>query len=156
MSLTRRKASALLTGAGIVCAVAPYSVTAAGSPLNMKVYKSPWCGCCGAWVEHLQSHGFQVDVVELEDLSPVKSHYGVNPQLESCHTGIIDGYVIEGHVPAEDVKRLLAEKPAAKGLSVPGMPVGSPGMEHGNHRDPYVVLLFDDRGATVFSRHNGA
>ena len=135
----------------LVVGVVPNSF-AAPAP-NMKVYKSPWCGCCGAWVEHVQQHGFVVEVVELEDVSPVKDHYGIRPQLQSCHTAVVDGYIVEGHVPAADIKRLLEERPSATGLTVPGMPIGSPGMEQGHHKDPYAVLLFSDTSIKVFSEY---
>ncbi len=108
----------------------------------IKVYKSPTCGCCTAWVDHLIDNGFTVDVVEKTDVSPFKRHLGVPPQLHSCHTAEIDGYVIEGHVPAADIKRMLAERPPIRGLAVPGMPQGSPGMETG-HVEPYSVISFD-------------
>ncbi len=123
----------------------------------MTVYKSPTCGCCGAWVEHMREAGFTVKVVEEANVAPRKQALGVPARLGSCHTAIVDGYVIEGHVPAEDVRALLAERPAAKGLAVPGMPIGSPGMEVGDRRDPYQVLLFTETGSsTVFATHAGA
>jgi len=120
---------------------------------EMTVYKSPWCGCCGAWVEHLRANGFSVAVEEREDLSPVKRGFGVPEALHSCHTAVIEGYVIEGHVPAADILRLLTERPQARGLAVPGMPVGSPGMEQGGQRDPYEVILFGGDGPRVYSRN---
>ena len=120
---------------------------------EMLVYRSPSCGCCGAWVEHMRAAGFTVRVENLEDLSPVKQQFGVVPALQSCHTAIIDGYVIEGHVPAEDVRRLLTERPQATGLSVPGMPIGSPGMEMGNRREPFDVVLFSATDTQVYTRH---
>ncbi len=119
----------------------------------MTVYKSPWCGCCTAWIKHMQDNGFSVAVREQEDLSGVKSLYGVPEPLHSCHTAEIDGYVIEGHVPAEDVLRLLSERPDARGLAVPGMPIGSPGMEQGDEKEPYPVVLFGDEGMFVYARH---
>lgn len=119
----------------------------------MTVYKSPWCGCCAKWVEHMRRHGFAVKVVEMEDLEPAKRMFGVAPDLASCHTAGVGGYVIEGHVPAADVKRLLAEKPAARGLAVPGMPVGSPGMEQGGRKDAYEVILFTGEDREVYARY---
>lgn len=117
------------------------------------VYKDPNCGCCGAWAEHLKRRGFDVAVRERTDMDSFKAENGVPKALESCHTAIVAGYVIEGHVPAADIRRLLEEKPAARGLAVPGMPSGSPGMENGS-RDPYQVVLFGDNGARqVYSRH---
>ncbi|MEQ9574884.1 MAG: DUF411 domain-containing protein, partial [Rhodospirillales bacterium] len=105
---------------------------AAAFAAEITVYKSPYCGCCGAWVTHMKDHGHDVKTVEMEDLTTIKKMTGVAEALQSCHTAVVDGYVIEGHVPAADVARLLREKPKAKGLAVPGMPVGSPGMEGPN------------------------
>ena len=126
---------------------------AAGSLL--KVYKSPTCGCCADWVTHMQENGFDTQVTETENLFPIKTMAQIPAGKGSCHTGFIDGYVIEGHVPADEVARLLKERPEAIGLTVPGMPVGSPGMEMGDRRDPYEVLLINNDGSTeVWSRHN--
>ena len=105
------------------------------------VYKSPTCGCCSMWVEHLEASGFEVESIARTDMGAVKDSLGVPSHLSSCHTGVVDGYVVEGHVPAEQIKRLLDERPDALGLSVPGMPIGSPGMEVGDQRDPYDVVL---------------
>ena len=123
--------------------------------LTMTVYKTPTCGCCALWVEHLEANGFTVEVVDMPDLSPVKAQYGIPNELQSCHTGVIGDYVVEGHVPAEDVRRLLEERPDAGGLAVPGMPIGSPGMEVPDGRvDSYAVFLVgDDGGTSVFARH---
>lgn len=121
---------------------------------EITVYKTPTCGCCGAWVDHLRADGLAVRVVEVDDTSPVALRLGVPDDLRSCHTAEIDGYAIEGHVPASDIRRLIAERPDAAGLSVPGMPVGSPGMELGDRRERYDVVLFDRDGASqVFSSH---
>ena len=113
----------------------------------MTVYKTPWCGCCGAWVDHIRGAGFTVEVEDLEDLSPVKRMAGVPDGLGSCHTAVIDGYVVEGHVPADILARFLEESPDARGLAVPGMPVGSPGME-GPNPEVYDVLVFDRDGGS--------
>lgn len=119
------------------------------------VYKSPYCGCCAKWVDHMRANGFSVAVREVEDVAPVKAAHGISPSLESCHTAVVDGYVVEGHVPAADVKRLLAERPRVRGLAVPGMPNGSPGME-GPTEDPYDVVAFDGVGrVSVFNRYRG-
>ena len=121
---------------------------------TIEVVKSPYCGCCTHWVEYLRAEGFDVRVVEAEDVTPTARRLGVPDDLRSCHTASIGGYAIEGHVPAADVKRLLALKPRAAGIAVPGMVVGSPGMEHGDHKEPYQVLLFDKAGNTrVFATH---
>lgn len=123
--------------------------------LTMKVYKSPTCGCCGDWVDHMEENGFEVDVTDTDDMNQIKSDAGLSPQLSSCHTAFVGDYVIEGHVPAADVRRLLEEQPDAHGLSVPGMPMGSPGMEIGDRKDHYQVLLFNEAGQTkVFAEHN--
>lgn len=115
------------------------------------VYKTPTCGCCNGWVEHLEAAGFTVDARNVTDLMSVKRDGGVPPQMSSCHTAIVDGYVVEGHVPAEQVKRLLAERPDVAGIAVPGMPTGSPGMEGRNPR-PYQVLSFAHGGeAAVYA-----
>lgn len=118
---------------------------------SVLVYKSPTCGCCNGWVDHMEAAGFAVDARNTTDLMTVKRDGGVPPQMSSCHTAIIDGYVVEGHVPAEQVKELLAARPSIAGIAVPGMPVGSPGMEGPNAR-PYQVLSFTHSGeAQVFA-----
>lgn len=109
------------------------------------VYKTPSCGCCNLWVDHLREAGFEVDARNLNDLIPVKIDAGVPPRMSSCHTALIDGYVVEGHIPAEHVKRLLEERPDVVGIAVPGMPIGSPGME-GIGARPYQVLSWDREG----------
>lgn len=115
------------------------------------VYKSPTCGCCNGWIEHMEAAGFTVDARNTTDLMTVKRDGGVPPQMSSCHTAIIDGYVVEGHVPAEHVKELLAQRPEVAGIAVPGMPIGSPGME-GANPEPYQVLSFTHTGdAAVFA-----
>ena len=117
----------------------------------MTVYKSPYCGCCGEWIEYVRKNGISVRVKEMEDVSPVKEHFKIDDDLWSCHTAIIDGYVVEGHVPAYVVRKLLEERPEITGITVPGMPVGSPGMEGPNPK-PYQVLAFDRQGnRTVFA-----
>ena len=113
---------------------------------TVEVYKTPTCGCCHLWVKHLQENGFTARVTDMEDLSAIKKKYGVPAKATSCHTAVVGGYVIEGHVPAAEVKRLLKEKPAVAGLAVAGMPVGSPGMEVGRTVQPYNVLAFDKAG----------
>ena len=124
----------------------------AGEPKAM-VYKTPTCGCCSKWIEHLEENGFEVKSKNLSDVNPVKRMNGVPMRLASCHTAIIGGYFVEGHVPAQDVKRLLAERPNVAGIVVPRMPVGSPGME-GPNPEAYSVLAVKKDGSTeVFSRH---
>ena len=117
------------------------------------VYKSPTCGCCSLWVDHLRANGFTVVAHDTSDMAAVKRRLGVPAGMESCHTAVVDGYVVEGHVPAADVTRLLAERPAVAGVAVPGMPMGAPGME-GARTDRYDVMTFDRAGrAAVFSSH---
>ena len=123
------------------------------APGEVIVYKSPSCGCCAKWVDHMRDAGFEVKVNNTSDVYPIKQEYGLPRGMGSCHTAIVDGYVIEGHVPANDVQRLLAEKPIARGLAVPGMPIGSPGMEQGSYKERYEVILFGPEGSKVFARH---
>lgn len=115
-------------------------------PSNITVYRSPTCGCCKKWVDHLEKHRFTVKDITTNNMQNMKEQYGVPRELASCHTAIINGYVIEGHVPADDIKRLLIEKPEIAGLTVPAMPVGTPGMEMGERKDPFQVLQFDKEG----------
>lgn len=123
---------------------------------RMAVYKTPWCGCCGGWVVHMRQAGWTVEVIEREDLAPIRALHGVPDRLAGCHTAVVGPYAIEGHVPATDVARLLRERPAARALSAPGMPAGSPGMEAAG-REPYTtVLILADGSTRVFGRHNGA
>ncbi len=141
-----------LTGA-VLWALATLVPLAAWGAGTVTVYKSPTCGCCSGWVEHMQAAGFQVQAHDVADVSPVKRQHGLPARLASCHTALVDGYVIEGHVPASDIRRLLAERPDVAGLAVPGMPMGSPGMEFGAPV-PYDVLTFRRDGATsVFATH---
>ena len=120
---------------------------------DVTVYKSPSCGCCSGWVDHMRRNGHKVKAINRDDLDGIKRMLGVPGQFQSCHTAIVDGYVIEGHVPASDVEKLLTERPKAKGLAVPGMPGGSPGME-GAAKEPYSTILFkNDGSASVYSMH---
>jgi hypothetical protein len=121
----------------------------------VEVYKTPSCGCCANWVKHLSAAGFTVRVNDVEDTGPIRQKLGMPEQFAGCHTAIVGSYVIEGHVPAADIRQLLASKPAALGLSVPGMVVGSPGMEMGSRKEPYQVLLVQRSGqSSVFSAYN--
>ncbi|MDX1634482.1 MAG: DUF411 domain-containing protein [Marinobacter sp.] len=147
------KLRSTLTGALVVLTLA-VSAQAEPAPTTVTVYKSPSCGCCGDWVKHLEDNDFEVEVRDTQNLNPIKVEAGLTPALASCHTAFVGGYVIEGHVPASDIRRLLEQAPEARGLSVPGMPVGSPGMEMGDRQDAYQVLLFNDQGQTrVFSSY---
>ena len=112
------------------------------------VYKNPTCGCCNKWIEHLKANGFGVRSYDTDNVAQHKARLGVPPGYGSCHTAEVDGYVIEGHVPAREIKSLLKEKPRARGLVVPGMPVGSPGMEADGRKDPYKVFLVNRNGST--------
>lgn len=124
--------------------------------VSIEVWKSPSCQCCSKWVDHLLEDGFKVTVHNQNAMNPLKTKLGLPQDLASCHTAVVDGYVIEGHVPAQDIRKLLREKPKALGLAVPGMPIGSPGMEQGDRRDRYETLLFSDQGSTVFAIHGEA
>lgn len=118
------------------------------------VYKTRTCGCCGKWVEYLRANGFAPKVIEVASTAEFRVKFGVPEKLQSCHTAVVAGYAVEGHVPASDIHRMLKERPKVKGISVPGMPVGSPGMEQGSRRDAYYVLAFDSAGAvTEFKKY---
>lgn len=121
---------------------------------SLTVYKSPSCGCCGGWVDHMKAAGFTVVTKDTDEMDKVKAMLGVPADMASCHTATINGYVIEGHVPADSVSRLLTEKPKAAGLATPGMPMGSPGMDSGGASEPYSVMLFTrDGGTETFQRY---
>lgn len=143
----------MLKAAALGASLAGMRTASAASPPEAVVYKSPYCGCCGDWVAHLQANGFTVKTVETVNLDPVRERYRVPAKLAACHTALIGGYVVEGHVPAAAVKRLLREKPQVVGISVPGMPIGSPGME-GSNPEAFNVIAFDERGqARVFESY---
>ena len=121
---------------------------------TVTVYKSPTCGCCSEWIEHLQANGFTVEARDTSNVTPIKQRLNVPRTLSSCHTAVVGDYVVEGHVPADEVKRLLVNKPKFAGISVPGMPIGSPGMERGNQVDRYNVIAFDENGnSSVVARY---
>jgi hypothetical protein len=123
-------------------------------PFDMVVYRSPSCSCCKKWVDHVKQNNFNIQDIVTDDVQAIKDKYGVPPEMASCHTAIVDGYVIEGHVPADDILSLLKTKPKVIGISVPGMPKGTPGMEMGGTKDPYDVMSFDrDKRFAVFSSH---
>lgn len=119
-------------------------------------HKSPYCGCCGEWTKHMEENGFTVEEKLHDDMNAIKSDLGLkNEQLYSCHTAEIDGYVFEGHIPADDIKAFLENPPRnAKGLTVPGMPMGSPGMEYGDKKDSYSVYAYNEQGQVVEFRHH--
>jgi hypothetical protein len=143
--------------AGLAGAVLASPLRASEGLPKVTVTKDPSCGCCSGWVDHLKQAGFPVAVVETAEINRVKTRLGVPKALAACHTGEVTGYVIEGHVPALAIRRLLAERPQATGLAVPGMPVGSPGMEvEGMEPDTYEVMLFGPSGQRTFARYRGA
>ena len=128
--------------------------TAVAAEDEVVMYKDPNCGCCGKWAEHMREHGFKVKEVATAQMGQVKGEAGVPQALGSCHTARVGGYVVEGHVPAADVRRMLTEKPAIAGISAPGMPMGSPGMEGPYPADRYDVVSFDAQGRTaVYASH---
>jgi hypothetical protein len=149
-SPSRRAALILMAGA----AALPAAATRAAEQPSITVHKDPNCGCCSGWVQHLQKAGFTVQAVDTAELDAVKTRLGVPGDLAACHTAQVAGYIVEGHVPAAALKRLLAEKPNAAGLAVPGMPVGSPGMEGGTP-EPYDVILFGPAGRRTYMRFLG-
>ncbi len=126
----------------------------APGPEVLVVYKRATCDCCAKWVTHLEQAGFEVQIHNESDLDVRQAAFGVPQPLRACHTAVVGGYLVEGHVPAQDIRRLLAEKPQARGIAVPDMPIGSPGMEMGERRDPYSTLLFQTDGQSiVFALH---
>ena len=143
MNRSRRTAVALALA--MLVPVSARAQKSASTPIE--VWKDPNCGCCAEWVKHLEAHGFAVKVNDRGN-NAARAKLGMPATLGSCHTALVSGYVIEGHVPAEDIRRLIAEKPIALGLAVPGMPIGSPGMEMGDRRDAYDVLLVAKTGGT--------
>jgi hypothetical protein len=145
---------ARLSGALVITLTLAGVIVAAQTKLpTVVVYKTPTCGCCGKWVEHLQAAGFKVETQHRDDLSGIRQQQKVPSSLLSCHTALVGSYVVEGHVPAADVKKLLAEKPSVKGIAVPGMPAGSPGMESPSPQK-YDTLAFTEDGKTsVFAKH---
>jgi hypothetical protein len=141
----------LIFNAGIKAETIP-----AAKPIDIVVYRSPTCECCGRWLEHLKKNNFNVKDIVTDDVQAIKNKYGVSEAMASCHTAIVDGYVIEGHVPANDIMKLLKNKPKIVGIAVPGMPSGTPGMEMGDRKDAYNVMSFDkENHYEVFSSYEG-
>lgn len=149
---------ALLSGAAALPLVLAMAMAGRAETLPLvTVTKDPNCGCCTGWAEHIEAAGFPVRIVESGDVGRLKQRLGVPQTLYSCHTAEVEGYVIEGHVPAAALRRLLAERPSATGLAVPGMPAGSPGMDFpGVTPEPYEVFLFDHSSQKTFARFKGA
>lgn len=146
----------LRRAAGAAAALALGPALAAPARPVIEVWKSPSCGCCHGWVEHLQKNGFEVKAHDVPGPADYREKFGLAAQYGSCHTAKVEGYVLEGHVPAREIRRLLKEKPQALGLAVPGMPVGSPGMEvDGGRINPYEVLLISkDNRSSVYQRYH--
>lgn len=144
-----------ITAAAVLMLAASVGGRAQSRPAVVEVYKSPTCGCCSKWVDHLRSHGFEVRATNTEKVDELKAKHGIPRQARSCHTALVGGYVVEGHVPAADVQRLLKERPQVVGIAVPGMPIGSPGMEvAGVKPHAFNVISFTKDGSTrVFASH---
>jgi hypothetical protein len=152
--MTRRE---LLAGSAAAALLAQMTGAWAQALPKVTVSKEPTCGCCSQWVHHMRSAGFSVEVIETAEINRVKVRLGVPQDLASCHTAEVAGYVLEGHVPGAEVKRLLAEQPQARGLAVPGMPMNSPGMEvQGMAADTYEVVLFGPFGRKIYARYEGS
>lgn len=147
----------LFAGAGVLAAAAASVVPAWAAPASDKkitVYKTPTCGCCSAWVEHLSAAGFDAQIIDRPDLTPMRARFGAPEDLRSCHFAIIGRYIVEGHVPAASINKLLSDAPDAVGIFVPGMPLGSPGMEGPYGSQPYDVILLRENGdREVFDRY---
>lgn len=152
--MNRRESIRALSGAIFTLAAGGQTALASLARPRMNVYKSPTCGCCGEWIKHIKANGFDVEESNVMDVTPYKKKFGVPPELGSCHTGIVNGYAFEGHVPADLIVRFLKAPPKnAKGLAVPGMPAGSPGMEVPGRKDAYDVILFRNGGSrSVYAR----
>lgn len=158
--MVSRRQFLTIAGGGTALALAPRMLNALGTPTGpgaaaerMLVYLSPTCGCCTKWVDHVRAAGFEVDTTHLVDVDPFKRERSIPEQLWSCHTATVGPYVIEGHVPASAIQRLLRERLPVAGIAVAGMPTGSPGMEHGDHKDAFDVMSFTCCGdVKVFAR----
>jgi hypothetical protein len=146
---TSAAAAPVASASAAPAAVASADAATVADTVSMTVYKQPTCGCCAKWVEHVEQHGMRVDARDVADVWPIKQQLGVPSHLGSCHTAVIGGYVVEGHVPADIIKRMLRERPQIAGIAVAGMPIGSPGMEgDGSHRERYDVIAIGRDGRT--------
>jgi len=142
--------------AGLLVVNAGVSAKSPDKPIDIVVHRSPTCTCCGKWVKHLKDNNFNVEDIVTENVQAIKDKHGITREMASCHTAIVDGYVVEGHVPANDIKTLLQTKPKVAGIAVPGMVNGSPGMEMGDTKDAYKVVSFDHENHTkVFNSYEG-
>lgn len=147
-AIAKRLVSALAFGAAL-----GFSLPGVAAQTLVEVYKNPNCGCCIKWVQHLQAAGFEVRTYDRDDNSAARTSLGMPAQYASCHTAKVGGYIVEGHVPASDIQRLLREKPRALGLAVPGMPLGSPGMEADHPMQYETLLIRRDSSASVYAKH---
>ena len=157
-SISRRAALRwAVVGAGVAFTPVLMAQTKAARPVGLEIWKDASCGCCGDWIAHMEANGFKVDAIHDSGNNAVRARLGLAAKYGSCHTALIGGYVVEGHVPAADVQRLLRDKPQALGLAVPGMPIGSPGMDgpvYGGRRDKYdTLLVLRDGSSKVFQSH---
>ena len=142
----------IIVGAIVIASGSGLLGGAGAKATEVEIYKSPYCGCCSQWIKHLRANGFRTSVRNVEDLELVKAANGVPQHLQSCHTALVDGYVVEGHVPADLIRRLLAERPDVAGIAVPGMPSSAPGMDQPTG-ERYTVMIFDKKGRTaVYAR----
>jgi hypothetical protein len=149
MTRGRRSVLTLALAVGLAWAGTVWMAAQTSAKPLMTVYKSATCGCCSKWIEHMQANGFEVKAINVDDIDKVKRDHGVPDAAASCHTGIVNGYIVEGHVPADAVLKMLKDKPAIAGIAVPGMPMGSPGMEvPGGQKEPYSIVSFDKSGKT--------
>jgi hypothetical protein len=149
--LTSRRAAILTFSAALAWSATAWTAaqTRASRP-ELTVYKSSTCGCCSNWVEHMKANGFDVKAIDVDDIDKVKLEHGVPASAASCHTALVNGYIVEGHVPADAVLKMLRDKPAIAGIAVPGMPIGAPGMEMPNgQKEPYTIVSFDKSGKTA-------
>lgn len=148
-AIGHRSLLTLAIAVGLAWAGAVWTAAQSTAKPQMTVYKSVTCGCCKNWVEHMKANGFDVKSIDVDDIDKVKLDNGVPASAESCHTGLVNGYIVEGHVPADAVMKMLKEKPAIAGIAVPGMPIGAPGMEMPNgQKEPYTIVAFDKAGKT--------
>jgi hypothetical protein len=149
--LTSRRVAILVPIAALAfVATAWLSAQTPAAKPQMTVYKSSTCGCCSNWVAHMKANGFDVKAIDVDDIDKVKQEHGVPAAAASCHTALVNGYIVEGHVPADAVVKMLRDKPAIAGIAVPGMPMGAPGMEMPNgQKEPYTIVSFDRSGKTA-------
>jgi hypothetical protein len=149
----RTEMSKLKTGLAIIVATAGLMASLGASAEGVTAWRSPSCGCCHEWAKHVEQSGLSVEMIDAPDIDKIKREHGISSELASCHTAVAGGYMIEGHVPPREIKRLLAERPDAIGLAVPGMPNGAPGMDSGS-KEPFNVLLVKKDGSTeVFAKY---